>query len=96
MPVIAVRQLKNYPDAFDARTCIHFPVDAPNRVSLPIFDVLGHQVKALLDDPISAPGPNEIAWDGTNSAGLKVGTGIYFCQLSGRNFCLQQKILFIQ
>lgn len=96
VPVPAVRQLRNYPNPFNAATRIQYQVDAPIQVSLRIYDVLGHQVKALLDNQISAPGPIELVWDGTNSAGLKVSTGIYFCQLSGHNFCLQQKILFIQ
>lgn len=74
---------QNYPNPFNAGTVIPFTI-AGNRqrqVRLEIFDVLGRQVRVLLDEPMVA-GHGEINWDGTDKHGTPVASGVYFYRLS--------------
>jgi hypothetical protein len=62
---------------------VKFRVSSPRaeRMELSLVDVAGRRVCRLLEGPVAA-GPWTIAWDGTNSEGSKVGSGIYFARLN--------------
>ncbi len=70
---------QNYPNPFNPTTTINFTVPAGN-VSIDIYNVLGQKVKVLVDSKMAA-GSYDVVWDGKNSAGKRVSSGIYFYQL---------------
>ena len=75
---------QNYPNPFNPETTIPFnvPVLAGllertlTPVSVEIFNVLGQQIRTLAREDMS-PGYYRLSWDGTNSAGQQVATGLY-------------------
>ena len=76
---------QNFPNPFNPTTTIPFNVPVvPNArdatgltsVSVEIFNILGQLVQTLVDDEMQ-PGYYKANWDGLNSAGYSVGTGIY-------------------
>jgi hypothetical protein len=93
---------QNYPNPFNPET--HFGLRIPNAgfVSLKLFDVLGREIATLVHEPKS-PGVYRVSWNGTNSAGALVGSGVYFCRLevspqSGGNgvFVQTRKVLLLR
>jgi hypothetical protein len=83
---------QNYPNPFTHRTSIQYAVDSRQRrdknlttdycllTTLKIFDLSGRLVRTLVDEPQKA-GYYNVSWDGKDSSGNVVGTGIYFYQL---------------
>ena len=73
------RVFQNYPNPFNPSTVIRFAVpgvQASYKVSLKIYNILGQEVKVLLDDNIQ-PGYYEKTW---NAVGYASGT--YFMRLT--------------
>ena len=71
---------QNYPNPFNPTTQIHFSIPTPTHVTLSVFNVLGRQVKTLIDQPLS-PGMHHVVWDGTNEEGSVVTNAVYFYRL---------------
>jgi len=73
---------QNYPNPFNPATVMSYQLPVTSRVSLRIYDILGREIKTLVDEVKSA-GIHTVQWNGNNSAGNKVGSGVYFYQLKG-------------
>ena len=67
---------QNYPNPFNPSTQIHFGLPEAGYVSLAIYDILGRKVAELVNGLCQA-GFHSVTWDGTNSAGTPVATGMY-------------------
>ncbi len=68
----------SYPNPFSARTEIAFTLDTTAPVTLRIFNPLGQLVRTLADGNVSGPGTFGYQWDGTDSGGAQVGSGVYY------------------
>ncbi len=68
---------QNYPNPFNPSTTIRFALPEPARVVLTVYDILGRQVKSLVDGHQEA-GVRSVEWDGTNESGVRVVSGVYF------------------
>jgi len=68
---------RNYPNPFNPSTKIEFNLPLKGHLSLKVFNVRGELVKTLIDDNRPA-GPGHVMWDGTNSLGASVSSGVYF------------------
>ncbi|RMG39590.1 MAG: T9SS C-terminal target domain-containing protein, partial [Methanobacteriota archaeon] len=75
-----VELFTNYPNPFNPLTTLGFRLPAPGEVLFQIFDPLGREVKTLMKQQLSA-GTYVVEWDGTNSTGQPVSSGVYFYQL---------------
>jgi hypothetical protein len=72
------------------------PVDQSSyRVIIKIYDVLGQLILTLRDEQ-QRPGLYQLTWDGRNSAGQAVPSGVYFCVLEAGNFKATQKMLLVR
>jgi len=87
--------LSNAPNPFNANTAISFYVPRDAQVSLEVYNIRGQRVKALVDDYKTA-GTHSIVWDGTNSNGDVVATGVYFYKLSIDNETLTKKMTLLK
>ena len=72
--------LFTYPNPFNASTAIRYQIAAPEWVRLWVYDVLGQQVRTLVDGTVMA-GRYEVRWDGRNEAGVPVASGVYLSRL---------------
>jgi len=63
--------------------------------TLQVFDVRGRLVRALVDAGFPA-GTYRSSWDGTSSAGVRVGAGAYFVRLQGDGNQLTRKVVVLQ
>ena len=67
---------QNYPNPFNPSTAINFALPQTSNVRLDIFNILGQHVITLADGEYAA-GTHEVIWNGTNSNGGSVSSGIY-------------------
>lgn len=75
---------QNYPNPFNPSTVISFKLSVLSTVSLKVYDMLGCEVATLVNQQKPA-GVYTIQWNGANSRGNQVGSGIYFYQLKTDN-----------
>tara|TARA_B100000929_G_scaffold277381_1_gene252770 strand:- start:275 stop:862 length:588 start_codon:yes stop_codon:yes gene_type:complete len=75
---------QNYPNPFNPVTTIAYDlgfVDGPlQRVSLNVYDILGRNVKTLVNEQQSI-GRYRLRWNGRDQNGVPVASGIYFIHL---------------
>jgi hypothetical protein len=87
---------QNYPNPFlvtdNASTVIHYRLAEAAPVTLSIYDVLGREIKTLVQRQ-EAPGDHVVAWDGTNALGEKAPSGIYFYRIQAAEFSLVRKLV---
>jgi hypothetical protein len=86
---------QNYPNPFNPHTTIRFSVPREGVVSLRVYDVAGRLVATLADRRYAA-GPHTVAWDGTNSRGGPVASGIYFYKLAAGDRVSTRKMLLLR
>lgn len=74
----------NYPNPFNPTTTIRYDIPEQSIVSLTIYDILGREVKTLVKNATSA-GFHEIRWDGKDSFGIPVSTGMYIYRITAQS-----------
>ncbi len=68
---------QNYPNPFNPETRIRFELPQATFVVLKIFDILGAQIRILLERECS-PGSHLVRWDTKDQRGNLVPSGVYF------------------
>jgi hypothetical protein len=71
---------QNYPNPFNPSTNIKFRISETGNVSIKIFNVLGKEIKQLLQENLPF-GEHNIQWDGKDDEGSTLPSGIYFIQM---------------
>jgi hypothetical protein len=71
---------QNYPNPFNPSTKISFALPQSGTVKLQIYDLLGNNVRTLINKNMNA-GLHEAFWNGHNHAGEQVTAGIYVYRL---------------
>jgi hypothetical protein len=81
---------QNYPNPFNPSTVINYstPVDA--NVVLTIFNILGEEIKTLVNESVKA-GIHKVEWNGTNNNNISVPSGIYFYRIEANNPSVSKK-----
>jgi len=86
----------NYPNPFNPSTNIRFSLPTDNKISLVVYDMLGREVKTLINGQHMEKGSFVQSWDGTNNAGLQVASGSYVYTLKFGNFNKSQKMMLVR
>ncbi len=73
----------NYPNPFSSTTSIKFNLAASANIKVSVYDMGGKLVRILLDDHRER-GDYLLDWDGANSGGSLLHSGIYFCTLEAQ------------
>ncbi len=76
---------QNNPNPFNPSTQIRFQLPEANQVVMKIFNILGEEVRTLVDSPFEA-GDHVVQWDGKNDKGKPVASGVYLYQLQAGSF----------
>jgi hypothetical protein len=74
------RLSQNFPNPFNPSTRIVFEVPHGTPVRLYVVDILGREVATLYEGSLAA-GRHEVEWDGTDSNGSRVASGVYFYRM---------------
>ncbi|MFC1683786.1 lectin like domain-containing protein, partial [Candidatus Zixiibacteriota bacterium] len=83
---------QNHPNPFNASTEIGYHIPVDGQVSLRIFNTLGQEVRALVDEHQPA-GSYSVIWDGRATSGGDAASGLYFCRLLSGDFSETIKIV---
>jgi len=67
---------QNYPNPFNPSTTLSYSLPTSSNVKLEIYDVMGRMIKSFTNNSQSS-GTHQVFWNGTNSNGTRVATGIY-------------------
>lgn len=85
----------NAPNPFNGTTSISYILFNPLRTSIIIYNNLGQRVK-VIDRGIQAPGFYVATWDGTDSRGKSVASGLYFYRLETSMGSDTRKMLLVR
>jgi len=93
--VSTFRLEQNYPNPFNPTTHIRFALPQENRVVLNIYNILGQQIKSYQLGRLSQ-GEYEYTWNGTNSEGNPVASGVYLYELNAGEFHQTKKMFLLR
>jgi predicted outer membrane repeat protein len=80
VPAASVELRQNHPNPFNPSTVISFVVPVKMHVVLSVYDPGGRRVTTLVDAVLDVD-TYKYVWDGTDSRGDRVASGVYFCRL---------------
>jgi flagellar hook assembly protein FlgD len=86
---------QNKPNPVASMTRVSYEVATPSRVSIKIYDAQGRLVQTLVDQKVE-PGKYLAQWDGTNLAGGRVSSGVYFYKMEAGRFNATKKMLVVR
>lgn len=89
------RLAQNYPNPFNPSTTIEYDLPIVSEVTLKIQDVLGQEIRTLIDERQS-PGPKTVVWDGKNNFGQTVSAGVYVYTLRANDGIYRQRMLLVK
>jgi len=84
---------QNYPNPFNPVTTIKFELPKQEKVTMKVYDILGNEVRTLIDNESRNPGQHSVVWDGKFNSGLNAATGVYFYKLVSENFTKTMKMI---
>lgn len=89
---------QNYPNPFNPITRIAYtlpPGQTNSKVKLEIFNSLGQKLKTLVNENQIA-GSHEILWDGKNSDGIPIASGVYYYRLTTSDIMASRKMILVK
>lgn len=87
--------MQNRPNPFNAQTVITYRLSDPSEINLHIFDSRGRLVRNLGVNKRQASGLHHVVWDGKDSNGSSVSSGIYICRLQSGKVNKSIKMLLL-
>jgi hypothetical protein len=81
---------QNFPNPFNPSTTIRFCIPNPARVSIKIFDILGREVKSLLN------GFTDTGFHNVNFDASYLPSGVYYYKISTAGFSKTKKMVLIR
>ena len=86
---------QNYPNPFNPETKIRYQLPNASEVSLKIYNLMGQEVKTLVNT-YHAAGYYSVKWDGTNNLGMKAASGIYIYTLQAGSFVDVKRMVLLR
>ena len=105
--ITKINLYQNYPNPFNPETTISFNLTAEGiglrstspgqaeNTEIIIYNIKGQKIKTLLNDKMDA-GFHKVIWDGRDSNGKRVSSGIYFYKLKTGSYSTVKKMLLLQ
>jgi PKD repeat protein len=87
--------MQNYPNPFNNSTVIRYAVAVESPVSIRIFSMLGEEVATLVDDNKPA-GYWEVEWNGRNTTGNVVSSGVYLMRMSAGDVVQTRRLMMLR
>ena len=81
---------QNHPNPFNYSTIIKYQIDDNCSIKISIYDILGREVKTLVNEQ-QHPGSYTIKWDALN-----VSSGVYFYQLKTKDYINTKKMILLK
>ena len=85
---------ENFPNPFNPQTNIRFDVPVASNVTVTIYNILGEKIRKF--EKRYEAGTHTLMWDGKNSSGEDIASGVYFYKLSAGNYQETRKMVLIR
>ena len=85
---------QNYPNPFNPSTTIKLSLPVQSDWALTVYNIAGQKVKSF--SGTAEAGQFSIVWDGTDSYGNSVASGIYFYKATANNFSETKKMVLMK
>jgi len=86
---------QNYPNPFNPSTIINYALPKSSLVTLKIYNILGQEVKTLLNTQ-SPAGFYSVQWNGENNFGQHVASGIYIYRVTAGQYVKSMKMVMLK
>lgn len=86
----------NYPNPFNPITTISFRVTKAHNISLIVYDIMGREVKRIIDNEYYYPGIYKTTWDGKNNSNQSVSSGVYYYRLIGIGINITRSMILMK
>lgn len=87
---------QNQPNPFNPSTSIEFALPQATHISLVIYNLLGQEVRMLVNDETRPAGTYDLQWDGRDAAGRDLPSGTYLYRLFTDEGELTRKMTLIR
>ncbi|UCH62904.1 MAG: S8 family serine peptidase [Fidelibacterota bacterium] len=92
---------QNYSNPFHlssatGETTIPYQLRRPVQVRLTIYDILGREVKTLMNDEPQEAGKHTAVWNGRDNRGRRVSTGLYLYRIQAGGFTATRKLVLLK
>ena len=94
-PVLETALGDPFPTPFNAGVTLPFTTAAPGQVRISVFNLMGQQVRVLLDGWTEA-GAHEAHWDGRTATGAEAASGIYWASLRTGELAQSTRVVLIR
>jgi hypothetical protein len=91
-----VALLPCHPNPFKPATVICYDLPTVVHVRLRVYDPTGRLVRQLVRAETHQPGHHSVEWDGRDSEGQLVGSGVYFYRLEAGTFALTRSMVLLK
>ncbi|MCB2230345.1 T9SS type A sorting domain-containing protein [bacterium] len=91
----AVQLSRNYPNPFNPSTTIRFSLAQASPVQLTVFNILGQEIRTLVDEYKPA-GDYSVIWDGRDVDGSLVSSGVYLYRLTTDQGSLARQMVLVK
>ena len=85
----------NYPNPFNPTTKIRFTNDRSSNVKVTVYSLKGEKVATIMNKQVNS-GTYDVSWNGKNTSGKVVPTGMYLYDIESDGRRLQGKMLFLK
>jgi hypothetical protein len=87
---------QNYPNPFNSSTSIIMEINITETVSLIIYDVVGREVRRLIDSESLQFGKYKVVWDGRTNQKEFATSGIYFYKLLFAGYSVTKSMILLK
>ena len=85
----------NYPNPFNPETVIPFSIAEPSLVIINIYDITGREINQIVHEHLGS-GFYTRKWNGQNSKGTSVSTGVYYYSIETKLFKKFKKMILLK
>ncbi|MCU0644055.1 MAG: Ig-like domain-containing protein, partial [bacterium] len=89
------RLYQNYPNPFNPKTHIDYQLPEPSRVTIRIFNIIGQEVRTLVDE-MKTVGYHSVMWNGLDNFGTPATSGIYYYRMETNSFIEVKKMVLLR
>lgn len=86
---------QNYPNPFNPETNVRFALPEASNVTLKIYNVLGQEVRTLVNESMTA-GVHNTVWNGRDNNNNEVTSGIYIYKIVAGQFVQSKKMILLK
>jgi len=86
---------QNFPNPFNLTTTIYFGVQKRSNVKIVIYNMRGKSIREIVNAEYE-PGFYNVKWNGTNSSGIPVSSGVYLYHMISKEGTATKKMLLVR